>query len=169
MSRRNRAKKRSLIEDRLYNSKLITMLINNIMLDGKKTIAEKIVYSSLDRIKSKYKMDKSIDIFNKAMENLRTEVELRTVRVGGANYQVPVPVDYVRANRLAVKWLIDAATARAKKPMYEKLADEIYDAYDSKGGAIKKRSDIVKMAVANKAFAHYARNISSKTVTSNNQ
>ena len=124
------------------------------MLDGKKTIAEKIVYDAIDKIKSKSK-DEPLTVFNDALNNVRPTVEVRSRRVGGATYQVPVEVKSKRAQALALRWLVDSARKRKDKHMSDKIFHELYDAYENKGAAVKKREDVHKMAESNKAFAHF--------------
>ena len=154
MSRKRSAPKKILIIDSRYKSTIIPKLINSIMYDGKKTIAEKIVYDALEKIKSKTK-DEPINIFNDAIKNVRPTVEVRARRVGGATYQVPVEVRPKRSQALALRWLIDASRKRKDKKMSDKIFNEIYDAYKNKGSAIKKKEDMHKMAESNKAFAHF--------------
>ena len=154
MSRKRKAPKKIPIVDSRYKSSIIPKLINSIMLDGKKTIAEKIVYDAIDKIKSKSK-DEPIEIFNAAINNIRPTVEVRSRRVGGATYQVPVEVKAKRSQALALRWLIDASRKRKDKNMSDKIFNEIYDAYQNKGSAIKKKEDTHKMAESNKAFAHF--------------
>jgi len=154
MPRRNRPEPRILTPDPRYNSVLVTRLINKIMKSGKKTIAEKIVYDAIDKIKSKSK-DEPINIFNEAINNIKPTVEVRSRRVGGATYQVPVEVKSKRSQALALRWLIDASRKRKDKKMSDKIFNEIYDAYQNKGSAIKKKEDTHKMAESNKAFAHF--------------
>jgi len=154
MSRKRRAPKKIPIVDAKYKSVIIPKLINSIMYDGKKTTAEKIVYDALDKIKSKSK-DEPITIFNDAINNVRPTVEVRSRRVGGATYQVPVEVKSKRSQALALRWIIDASRKRKDKKMSDKLFNEIYDAYQNKGSAIKKKEDTHKMAESNKAFAHF--------------
>ena len=154
MSRKRSAPKKILIIDSRYKSTIIPKLINSIMYDGKKTIAEKIVYDALEKIKSKTK-DEPINIFNDAIKNVRPTVEVRARRVGGATYQVPVEVRSKRSEALALRWLIDASRKRKDKKMSDKIFNEIYDAYQNKGSAIKKKEDMHKMAESNKAFAHF--------------
>jgi len=154
MSRKRKAPKKIPLIDPKYKSKIIPKLINSIMYDGKKTIAEKIVYDALDKIKSKSK-DEPINIFNEAINNIRPTVEVRSRRVGGATYQVPVEVKSNRSQALALRWLIDASRKRKDKKMSDKIFNEIFDAYNSKGAAIKKKEDTHKMAESNKAFAHF--------------
>jgi small subunit ribosomal protein S7 len=154
MSRKRSAPKKILIVDSRYKSTIIPKLINSIMYDGKKTIAEKIVYDALEKIKSKTK-DEPINIFNDAIKNVRPTVEVRARRVGGATYQVPTEVKSKRSQALAIRWLIDASRKRKDKKMSDKIFNEIYDAYQNKGSAIKKKEDMHKMAESNKAFAHF--------------
>jgi len=154
MSRKRSAPKKIPIVDSRYKSTIIPKLINSIMYDGKKTIAEKIVYDALEKIKSKTK-DEPINIFNDAIKNVRPSVEVRSRRVGGATYQVPVEVKSKRSQALALRWLIDASRKRKDKKMSDKIFNEIYDAYQNRGSAIKKKEDMHKMAESNKAFAHF--------------
>ncbi len=142
--------------DPIYNSVVVTKLINKVMLDGKKSVAEKIVYSAFEIASKKTNGEKrGIDIFNDAVENLKPILEVRSRRVGGATYQVPVEVRPERQLSLALRWLVDASRNRNERTMAERLANEILDASNSKGAAFKKKEDIYKMAEANKAFAHY--------------
>ena len=154
MSRKRKAPKKIPIVDPKYKSTIIPKLINSIMFDGKKTVAEKIVYDAIDKIKSKSK-DEPITIFNEAINNIKPTVEVRSRRVGGATYQVPVEVKSKRAQALALRWLMDATRKRKNKTMADKLYAELLDASQNKGSAIKKREDVHKMAEANKAFAHF--------------
>ena len=154
MSRKNKAPRKISLVDSKYKSTIIPKLINSIMNDGKKTIAEKIVYDAIDKIKSKSK-EEPINIFNEAINNLRPTVEVRSRRVGGATYQVPVEVKSKRSQALALRWLIEASRKRKDKQMSDKIFNEIYDAYQNKGSAIKKKEDTHKMAESNKAFAHF--------------
>ena len=154
MSRKRSAPKKIAIVDPKYKSTIIPKLINSIMYDGKKTIAEKIVYEALNKIKTKSK-EEPINIFNEAINNIRPTVEVRSRRVGGATYQVPVEVKSNRSQALAIRWLIDASRKRKDKKMSDKIFNEIYDAYQSRGSAIKKKEDTHKMAESNKAFAHF--------------
>ena len=154
MSRKRSAPKKIPIIDSRYKSTIIPKLINSIMYDGKKTIAEKIVYDALEKIKSKTK-DEPINIFNDAIKNVRPTVEVRARRVGGATYQVPTEVKSKRSQALALRWLIDASRKRKDKKMSDKIFNEIYDAYQNRGLAIKKKEDMHKMAESNKAFAHF--------------
>ena len=154
MSRKKGAPKKIPIVDAKYKSTIIPKLINSIMYDGKKTIAEKIVYEAIEKIKSKSK-DEPINIFNEAINNIKPTVEVRSRRVGGATYQVPVEVKSKRSQALALRWLIDASRKRKNKNMSDKIFNEIYDAYQNKGSAIKKKEDTHRMAESNKAFAHF--------------
>ena len=154
MSRKRKAPKKIQVLDPKFKSSIIPKLINSIMLDGKKTVAEKIVYEAIDKIKSKSK-EEPITIFNNAINNIRPSVEVRSRRVGGATYQVPVEVKAKRSQALALRWLIDASRKRKDKTMSDKLFNEIFDAYNNKGASIKKKEDTHKMAESNKAFAHY--------------
>ena len=154
MSRKRRAPKKIPVVDPRYKSTIIPKLINSIMYDGKKTTAEKIVYEAIDKIKSKSK-DEPLNVFNDAINNIRPTVEVRSRRVGGATYQVPVEVKSKRSQALALRWLIDASRKRKDKKMSDKIFNEIYDAYQSRGAAIKKKEDTHKMAESNKAFAHF--------------
>ena len=154
MSRKRRAQSRPLIVDVKYKSVVLSKLVNSIMYDGKKTIAEKIVYDALEKLKTKSKED-PIKIFDGAMSNLRPTIEVRSRRVGGATYQVPVEVKHKRSQALAIRWLIEAARKRKDKLMSDKIFFELYDAYQGKGSAIKKKEDTHKMAESNKAFAHF--------------
>ncbi len=154
MSRKNKAPRKILLVDSKYKSTVIPKLINSIMNDGKKTIAEKIIYDAIDKIKSKSK-EEPINIFNEAINNLRPTVEVRSRRVGGATYQVPVEVKSNRSQALALRWLVEASRKRKDKQMSDKIFNEIYDAYQNKGSAIKKKEDTHKMAESNKAFAHF--------------
>jgi len=154
MSRKRSAPKKIQPVDPKYKSTVIPKLINSIMYDGKKTIAEKIVYDALERIKGKSK-DEPLTIFTEAINNLKPTVEVRSRRVGGATYQVPVEVKHKRSQALAIRWLIEASRKRKDKKMSDRIFNEIYDAYQRKGSAIKKKEDTHKMAESNKAFAHF--------------
>ena len=154
MSRKNRAPQRIFYPDPKYESLIISKFINFIMYDGKKSAAEKIIYTALDQIKSKTKED-PLKIFNDAINNIRPNLEVRSRRVGGATYQVPVEVKTKRSQALALKWLLEASKKRKSKTMSDKLFNELMDASQKKGSAIKKREDTHKMAESNKAFAHY--------------
>jgi len=154
MSRKKRAPKKNLIIDPVYKSAIIPKLINSIMYDGKKTVAEKIVYEAIDKIKSKVK-EEPIKVFNDAIDNLKPTVEVKSRRVGGATYQVPVEVKLKRSQTLALRWLINASRKRKERKMSDKIFNEIFDAYQNKGSAIKKKEDTHRMAESNKAFAHF--------------
>ena len=154
MSRKKTQPKKNVVPDPKFKSTIIPKLINNIMYDGKRGIAAKIVYDAIDKIKTKTK-DEPINIFNEAINNIKPTVEVRSRRVGGATYQVPVEVKTKRAQALALRWIMDATRKRKNKTMAEKLYAEILDASQNKGSAIKKREDTHKMAEANKAFAHF--------------
>ena len=154
MSRKKTQPKKIVTPDPIFNSTIIPKLINSIMYDGKKGVAEKIVYEAIEKIKSKTKED-PINIFNEAINNIRPTVEVRSRRVGGATYQVPVEVKSNRAQALAIRWLVDASRKRKDKHMSDKIFNELYDAYEKKGSAVKKREDVHKMAESNKAFAHF--------------
>jgi len=154
MSRRRTAEKRIVLPDAKYGDKVVAKFINNIMEDGKKAVAEKIVYSAFDMMASKTKQD-ALKVFAEAIENVKPVVEVRSRRVGGATYQVPVEVRADRRQALAIRWIIDAAKKRSETTMTEKVANELLDAFANKGSAVKKREDTHKMAEANKAFSHY--------------
>ena len=145
---------RDVLADPLYNSKLVTRLINNIMIDGKKGVAQKIIYSAFDIIKEKSGKE-PIEVFEQAMENIMPAFEVKARRVGGATYQVPMEVRPERRQTLGLRWLTSYSRARNEKTMRERLAGEILDAVNGVGGSVKKREDTHKMAEANKAFAHY--------------
>ena len=152
--RKRQAIKRDVLADPIYNSKMITKLINGIMQDGKKGTAQKILYSALDIVKEKTSKD-PIEVLNQAFENVRPALEIKSRRIGGSNYSVPMEVKEDRANALTLRWLIQYAKSRNGKGMAENLAAEIIDAANGVGGAVKKREDTHKMAEANKAYAHY--------------
>ena len=154
MSRKRKAPKTIPIVDPKFKSTIIPKLINSIMYDGKKGIAAKIVYEAIEKIKTKTK-EEPINIFNEAINNIRPTVEVRSRRVGGATYQVPQEVKAKRSQTLALRWLLDASRKRKNKTMSDKLFNELMDASQNKGSAIKKREDTHKMAESNKAFAHY--------------
>ena len=154
MSRKAKTPVRDVLADPIFNSKTITKLINTIMLDGKKSVAETILYNAFDLIKEKTKKE-PLEVFNLAIENISPQLEVRSRRVGGSNYQVPVEVSARRKQTLALRWLIQYARLRNEKTMEERLANEIIDASNKMGGAVKKREDTHKMAEANKAFAHF--------------
>ena len=152
--RKRRAVKRDVLADPVYNSKVITKLINQIMLDGKRGKAQTIVYNAFNIVQERTN-ENSLDVFNKAMENITPSLEVKSRRVGGANYQVPVEVRADRAQALALRWLVNATRSRSGKSMAEKLANEIIDASNETGATFKKKEDTHRMAEANKAFAHY--------------
>ncbi len=155
MSRRNRATKREVLPDPMYNSTVVTKLVNQVMLDGKKGIAFGIVYGAFDIIKERTGEDPMV-VFNKAIENLKPVLETKARRVGGATYQVPMEIRPDRRQTLAIRWLVSFARKRGgEKEMEKKLASEILDAYNNAGGAIKKKEEMHRMAEANKAFAHF--------------
>jgi len=154
MPRRGNVAKRVILPDPKFSNETVAKFINVVMRSGKKAVAEKIVYGALDRIAEKTKGD-ALEIFEKALENLRPVVEVKSRRVGGSTYQVPVEVRSVRRTALAMRWLTDAARKRNEKTMGLRLAGEILEAIESKGSAIKKREDVHRMAEANKAFSHF--------------
>ena len=152
--RKRQAEKRDVLADPIYNSKMITKLINRIMIGGKKGTAQRILYSALDIVKEKTNKD-PIEVLNQAFENVKPALEIKSRRIGGSNYSVPMEVREDRANALTLRWLIQYAKSRTGKGMAENLAAEIIDASNGVGGAVKKREDTHKMAEANKAYAHY--------------
>ena len=152
--RKRRATKRDVLADPIYNSKLVTKLINRLMIDGKKGIAQKILYEALDNVKEKTGSDPQ-EVLNKAIENIKPALEVKSRRVGGANYQVPVEVRPDRSQALALRWLVQYSRLRGGHSMAENLANEIIDAANGTGASVKKREDTHRMAEANKAFAHY--------------
>ena len=154
MPRRSGVRKRDVLPDFVYNNKVVTKLINQVMLDGKKAIAEGIVYGAFDIIKEKLSVEPD-KYFMQALENVKPLLETKARRVGGSNYQVPIEINPARQQTLAIRWLVTYARKRNEKSMEEKLANEIMDAYNSTGGAFKKKDDTHKMAESNKAFAHY--------------
>jgi len=154
MARRRSAQKREILPDPKYHDKLVTKFLNNLMLDGKKSLAERIFYSSMDLIQSKESED-PLALFKKAVENAKPVLEVKSRRVGGATYQVPVEVRSDRKQALSIRWLLASATARTERTMEERLANELIDAANKRGAAIKKKEDVHRMAEANKAFAHY--------------
>jgi len=153
MSRKRRAPKRKSYSDPKYRSQVVSKFINSIMYDGKRSTAEKILYTALDRIKSKN--EDPIEVFNLAVNNVRPNLEVRSRRVGGATYQVPVEVKSNRSQALALRWILSASKKRKNKTMAEKIFFEIVDASQKKGSAVKKKEDTHKMAESNKAFAHF--------------
>ena len=154
MPRRGNVAKRDVLPDPMYNSKLVTRLINNIMYDGKKGVAQKIVYEAFEIVEEKTGKN-ALEVFEQAMENVMPSLEVKARRVGGANYQVPIEVRPDRRQTLGLRWMASYSRLRSEKTMKERLAGEILDALNGAGGAAKKRDDTHKMAEANKAFAHY--------------
>ena len=154
MPRRREVPKREVLPDPKFGSQLLTKFMNAVMQDGKKSVAEKIIYGALVEIAGKKGGD-GLDVLEGALDNVRPAVEVKSRRVGGATYQVPVEVRPSRQNALAMRWLIEAARKRGEKSMAQRLAAELFDAYNNRGNAIKKREDVHKMAEANKAFAHF--------------
>ena len=154
MSRRREAEKREVLPDPKYGDRVISKFINCLMRDGKRSVAESIFYQALDHIQAKIGRD-ALEVFKEALENVRPSLEVRSRRVGGATYQVPVDVRPDRALTLSIRWLIDASRKRSEKTMRDRLANEILDAINNRGTSIKKREDTHKMAEANRAFAHY--------------
>ncbi|MCQ2441834.1 MAG: 30S ribosomal protein S7 [Oscillospiraceae bacterium] len=154
MPRRGNVPKREVLPDPIYNSVLVTKLVNSIMLDGKKGVAQKVVYGAFDIIQEKTGKD-GLEVFQAAMENIMPSLECKSRRVGGANYQVPMEVRPARRQTLGLRWLTQYSRARSEATMKERLAGEIMDAANSTGNAVKKREDVHKMAEANKAFAHF--------------
>ena len=154
MSRRRAAEKRQILPDAKYGNLVLGKFMNSLMYSGKKSVAERIVYGALDIIEEKKKTD-PVKFFQEALENVKPEIEVRSRRVGGATYQVPVEVRPDRGQALAIRWLIKAARSRSENTMVERLSGELMDASESRGNAIKKREDTHKMAEANKAFAHF--------------
>lgn len=153
MSRKHKAEQREVLPDPKYGDTLVTKFVNCFMYDGKKSTAETIFYSALDLVENKTG-EEGIKVFKKAMNNVKPAVEVKSRRIGGATYQVPVEVRPARKQSLAIRWLREYSRTRSGKSMVEKLADEIIDAANNRGGAVKKREDVYKMAEANKAFAH---------------
>ena len=154
MSRRHRAEKREVLPDAKFGDRMLTKFMNNLMYDGKKSVAEGIVYGALDRLEQRSRRD-PIEGFHEALDNIKPSVEVRSRRVGGATYQVPVEVRPERREALAIRWLITASRNRNENTMEERLANELLDALNNRGTAVKKREDTHKMAEANRAFSHY--------------
>ena len=154
MSRRHAAEKREVLPDAKFGDIVLTKFMNNLMIDGKKSVAERIVYNAFDRVEDKLKKA-PVEVFHEALDNIKPSVEVRSRRVGGATYQVPVDVRPERREALAIRWLIAAAKKRNENTMEERLAGELLDAVNNRGTAVKKREDTHKMADANKAFSHY--------------
>jgi small subunit ribosomal protein S7 len=157
MSRRSQAPKRTILPDPKYHSELLAKFMNMIMNDGKKSVAERIIYGALDRIDEKNTAEgvKSLEVLEQALENVKPVVEVKSRRVGGATYQVPIEVRPARRQTLAMRWVIDAARNRSEKSMAHRLAHELLEAADNRGTAVKKKEDTHRMAEANKAFSHY--------------
>ena len=157
MSRRTQAPKRTILPDPKYGSELLAKFMNMIMNDGKKSVAERIIYGALNRIVEKETQadDKALELLEQALENVKPVVEVKSRRVGGATYQVPIEVRYGRRQTLAMRWVIDAARARSEKSMAHRLAHELMDAAENRGTAVKRKEDTHRMAEANKAFSHY--------------
>ena len=154
MPRRAAAVRREVQPDAIYNNRLVTQLINKVLLDGKKSVAEGIVYGAFDIVAEKTGQD-AISVFKKAMDNIRPTLEVKPKRVGGATYQVPMEVNSRRATTLAIRWMVDFARSRKENTMKERLAGEIMDVAENTGASIKKREDLYKMAESNRAFSHY--------------
>jgi small subunit ribosomal protein S7 len=157
MSRRTQAPKRTILPDPKYGSELLAKFMNMIMNDGKKSVAERIIYGALDRISEKESRaeDEALDVLKQALDNVKPVVEVKSRRVGGATYQIPIEIRPIRRQTLAMRWLIDAARKRSEKSMAHRLAHELMDAAENRGAAVKKKEDIHRMAEANKAFSHY--------------
>lgn len=155
MSRRRRAEKREVVPDSVYKSETLGRLINKIMLNGKKSLAEKIVYGALDRFLKKIKSDNPLEAFNKALDNAKPALEVKSRRIGGATYQVPVEILPHRREALAMRWIINYSRAKSGRSMEEALAGELTDCYNNQGSSIKKKDDTHRMAESNKAHAHY--------------
>jgi len=154
MPRRAAAVRREVVPDAVYNNRLVTQLINKVLLDGKKSTSERIVYGAFDEIEAKTGTD-PLSVFKKAMDNVRPTLEVRPKRVGGATYQVPVEVNSRRSTTLAIRWIVGFSRKRREKTMTERLAGEILDAANGTGSSVKKREDLFKMAESNRAFSHY--------------
>src|SRR5210317_1772830 len=154
MSRRRRAEKREVLPDPKFGDKIISKFMSSLMLSGKKSTSEKIIYAAFDKIEKERKQD-PLNVFHEALKNVMPDVEVRSRRVGGATYQVPVEVRNDRKQALAIRWLISSARARNESTMIERLSNELMDAFSKKGNAVKKREDTHKMAEANRAFSHY--------------
>ncbi len=154
MPRRAAANRREITPDAVYNNRLVTQLINKVLLDGKKSVAERIVYGAFDLVKEKTESD-PLTVFKKAMDNVRPTLECKPKRVGGATYQVPMEVNSRRATTLAIRWIVDFSRKRKEHTMKQRLAAEIMDAAENTGASVKRREDLYKMAEANRAFSHY--------------
>jgi small subunit ribosomal protein S7 len=154
MPRRAAAQRREVLADPVYNNRLVTQLVNKVLLDGKKSVAERIVYGAFNMIEEKTTQD-PLSVFKKAMDNVRPTLEVKPKRVGGATYQVPIEVNSRRSTTLAIRWIVGFARKRREKTMQERLAAEIMDAANGLGSSVKKREDLYKMAESNRAFSHY--------------
>ena len=154
MSRRNRAEVREVVADPKYGSKVVTKVINQVMLDGKKSVAQKVVYDAMEKAAAKLNAN-ALDVFNQALENIKPVLEVKARRVGGSTYQVPMEIRAERRQTLAIRWLVLYARQRSERGMAKKLAGELVDAYNNAGSAFKKKEDVHRMAEANKAFASY--------------
>ena len=154
MPRRREVPKREILPDPLFNSQLVTKFVNVVMRDGKKTVAERILYQALEMVRQRTQ-DDPMKVFKKAVENVKPTLEVKSRRVGGSNYQVPIEVNPNRRNSLGIRWIISYARLRSERGMINKLSNELLDASNLRGGAMKKKDDVHKMAEANKAFAHY--------------
>ena len=154
MSRRRAAIKKEILPDHKFKDKILTKFMNRVMLDGKKSVSESIVYNALNIVSEKTNK-KPIEFFHSALDNVKPSLEVRSRRVGGATYQVPMEVRPIRAQALAMKWLVNSARKRSEKTMQERIANELIDAFNNKGNAVKKREDAHKMADANRAFSHF--------------
>ena len=154
MSRRNRAEVREVVADPKYGSQVVTKVINQVMLDGKKSVAQKVVYDAMEKAAAKLNAN-ALDVFNQALENIKPVLEVKARRVGGSTYQVPMEIRPERRQTLAIRWLVLYARQRSERTMAQKLAGEFVDAYNNAGGAFKKKEDVHRMAEANKAFASY--------------
>ncbi len=155
MSRRKRSQRREVAADPMYGDVTLARFIRKVMLDGKKTVAEKVVYSALDQIKTKMPEETPLTVFKKAVENVKPSLEVRSRRIGGATYQVPIDVRPQRRLTLSMRWLVNYSRSRGEKSMSARIAGELMDAYNNRGNSIKKREDVHKMAEANKAFSHF--------------
>ena len=154
MPRRSGVPKRDVLPDPIFNSKTVTKLVNQVMLDGKKGIAQKIVYEAFETAEKKLSV-KAIDIFEKALDNVRPVLEVKARRVGGSTYQVPMEIKEDRRQTLAIRWIVDFARKRSERTMMERLSGELIDAYNETGGSVKKKEEMHRMAEAHKAFAHF--------------
>ncbi len=154
MSRRHRAEKREVLPDPKYRDAVLTKFMNSLMFDGKKSVAERIVYGAFDIVEAKMKTE-PLKVFHEALDNIKPAIEVRSRRVGGATYQVPIEVRQDRAQALAIRWMITATRARAERTMAQRLSGELMEAADNRGAAVKKREDTHRMAEANRAFSHY--------------